>query len=187
MTPRPPGGERGIALVAVMSASALVLALGLSLALTTTIEVGIVPAVMDLEYEPETTHLWAVCDNTCDGRIAALDIAGNGRFAATGVFERPAGMLNYNNEGFTLAPQAECVGGAKPAFWTDDTAVGGHVLRSGTFNCTMPDPVAPLPTATATADASPTRWPRPRRSRQWLRRRPPPRQWTAPRRSSGSR
>ena len=41
MTPRAPACERGVALVAVMSASALVLALGLSLALTTTIEVGI--------------------------------------------------------------------------------------------------------------------------------------------------
>jgi hypothetical protein len=38
---RDPGDERGIALIAVMSASALLLALGLSLALTTTVEVGI--------------------------------------------------------------------------------------------------------------------------------------------------
>lgn len=36
-----PSGESGVALVAVMSASALLLALGLSLALTTTVEVGI--------------------------------------------------------------------------------------------------------------------------------------------------
>jgi len=41
MIARPVGSERGIALVAVMSASTLLLALGLSLALTTTIEVGI--------------------------------------------------------------------------------------------------------------------------------------------------
>ena len=26
------------------------------------------PGVMDLEYEPESTHLWAVCDDTCDGQ-----------------------------------------------------------------------------------------------------------------------
>jgi len=38
---RDPGAESGIALIAVMSASALLLALGLSLALTTTVEVGI--------------------------------------------------------------------------------------------------------------------------------------------------
>jgi len=41
MSARAPASERGVALVAVMSASALLLALGLSLALTTTIEVGI--------------------------------------------------------------------------------------------------------------------------------------------------
>ena len=41
MKPRPVDSERGIALVAVMTASSLVLALALSLALTTTVEVGI--------------------------------------------------------------------------------------------------------------------------------------------------
>jgi Tfp pilus assembly protein PilX len=41
------GSERGIALVAVMSASSLLLALGLSLALTTTIEVGIATSQRD--------------------------------------------------------------------------------------------------------------------------------------------
>jgi hypothetical protein len=41
MTARAVGSERGIALVAVMSATSLLLALGLSLALTTTVEVGI--------------------------------------------------------------------------------------------------------------------------------------------------
>jgi hypothetical protein len=41
LTTQPAAGERGIALVAVMTASSLLLALGLSLALTTTIEVGI--------------------------------------------------------------------------------------------------------------------------------------------------
>jgi len=41
MTAHAIGSERGIALVAVMSATSLLLALGLSLALTTTVEVGI--------------------------------------------------------------------------------------------------------------------------------------------------
>lgn len=41
MTSRALASERGVALIAVMSASSLLLALGLSLALTTTVEVGI--------------------------------------------------------------------------------------------------------------------------------------------------
>ncbi len=32
------------------------------------------PAVMDLEYEPETNKLWAVSDDTCNGRSTTLEI-----------------------------------------------------------------------------------------------------------------
>jgi Ca2+-binding RTX toxin-like protein len=107
------------------------------------------PAVMDLEYEPESTHLWAVCDDTCEGRTATLDIApagGNaGRFVVTNTYERPAGMANLNNEGFAIAPQAECVSGLKPVFWSDDTNnIGANALRAGTLNCTvLPSPPPP--------------------------------------------
>ena len=80
---------------------------------------------MDLEYEPESTHLWAACDNNCGGRTATLDIAPAGpkagHFVVTNTYERPAGMPDLNNEGFAIAPQAECVGGLKPVFWSDDT------------------------------------------------------------------
>jgi hypothetical protein len=100
------------------------------------------PSVMDLEFEPETGHLWAVCDDTCNGRTTTLDIApsgGNaGRFVVTGSFERPTGMPNVNNEGFAIAPRAECVNGVKPVFWSDDNATDGHALRAGTLNCTPP-------------------------------------------------
>jgi Ca2+-binding RTX toxin-like protein len=108
-----------------------------------TIESGF-PAVMDLEYEPESTHLWAACDDSCDGRTQRFDVAqsgvNDGKFAATNAYDRPAGMANLNNEGFAISPQAECVGGFKPAFWLDDTntAPGGNALRSGTLNCTVP-------------------------------------------------
>lgn len=109
------------------------------------------PAVMALEYEPETAHLWAACDNGCDGRTATLDIDAGGRFVVTHTYARPAGMTNLNNEGFTITPQAECAGGLKPVFWTDDSGTDGHAIRSGTINCTVPvaDPVptpgTPLP------------------------------------------
>ncbi|MEV7346072.1 lamin tail domain-containing protein [Streptomyces sp. NPDC093544] len=94
------------------------------------------PGVMDLEFEPETGHLWAACDDTCEGRTATLDIDAQGRFTATAVHDRPTGMPNYNNEGFAIAPQAACTGGHKPVVWSDDANDDGHALRAGTLPCT---------------------------------------------------
>jgi hypothetical protein len=105
------------------------------------------PAVMDLEYEPESTHLWAACDDSCDGRTETLDIAqaggSAGSFVATNAYDRPAATPNLNNEGFAIAPQAECVGGHKPVFWSDDSNTGGIALHSGTLNCTVLPPPPP--------------------------------------------
>ena len=102
------------------------------------------PQVMELEYEPESKHLWAMCDNSCDGRTRPWTSHSPARttasFVVTDTFERPAGMANLNNEGFAIAPQAECVGGLKPVFWTDDGNADQHALRAGTLNCTVPPP-----------------------------------------------
>lgn len=94
------------------------------------------PSVMELYVEPETQKLWVVCDDTCQGRSAKFDVTSAGVFAADAYYERPTGMANLNNEGFTLAPRAECVGGTKPAFWSDDSSTGGYALREGTVTCT---------------------------------------------------
>lgn len=108
------------------------------------------PKIMDLEYEPETTHLWAVCDDSCNGQTKTLDIAqsggSDGHFVVTNTYERPAASDNLNNEGFAIAPQKECVANLKPTFYSDDSNTGGHALRQGTLNCTVlpadsdPDP-----------------------------------------------
>ncbi|GGS21875.1 hypothetical protein Snoj_22880 [Streptomyces nojiriensis] len=92
--------------------------------------------VMDLEFEAATGHLWAACDDTCQGRTSTLDIDAQGKFTATAVHDRPTGMPNYNNEGFAIAPQSACTAGHKPVVWSDDTNDGGHALRAGTLNCT---------------------------------------------------
>ncbi|WP_433211181.1 lamin tail domain-containing protein [Dactylosporangium sp. CS-047395] len=96
-------------------------------------------SVMDLQYEPETGPIWAACDDTCGGRTATLDVDASGKLAVTKVYERPAGLPNYNNEGFAIAPQSECVAGQKRVWWSDDTNDEGHALRAGTINCTVPD------------------------------------------------
>ena len=123
--------------------------------------------VQDLEYEPETKLLWAACDDNCQGRTATLDINGGGRFAVTAYYERPGGMPNLNNEGFAIAPQAECANKLKPAFWLDDSnPLGGNALRVGTIRCTVPT-VPPeatptvVPTAVPTASPTPTPTPTP--------------------------
>ncbi|WP_230686289.1 lamin tail domain-containing protein [Catellatospora vulcania] len=92
-------------------------------------------AVMDLEWEPATGRLWAVCDDTCSGRATTLTVNAQGRFVATSTHNRPTGMSNYNNEGFAIAPQSACVGGAKQVLWSDDGNDSSHALRSGTLSC----------------------------------------------------
>ncbi|WP_405014831.1 lamin tail domain-containing protein [Kitasatospora sp. NBC_01539] len=94
------------------------------------------PGVMDLEFEAATGHLWAVCDDTCNGRTSTLDINAQGQFAVTHTYDRPTGMPDYNNEGFAVAPQSACTAGQKPVVWSDDSNDGGHALRAGTLNCT---------------------------------------------------
>ena len=107
-------------------------------------------SVMELEYEPETTHLWAMCDNNCQGRSVTLDINPvTGKFVVTNMYARPGGMDNFNNEGFAIAPQAECVNGLKPTFYAEDSDANGHTLRGGTINCTpLPPVMVPDPTPT---------------------------------------
>ncbi|MDO9352390.1 MAG: hypothetical protein Q7T55_01755, partial [Solirubrobacteraceae bacterium] len=66
-----------------------------------------------------------------------------------------------NNEGFAIAPQAECVGGLKSVFWADDSATNGHAIRSGKLNCTAASAPTPTPTPTPAPGANPTPTPAP--------------------------
>ncbi|MEV7723687.1 lamin tail domain-containing protein [Streptomyces sp. NPDC087917] len=91
--------------------------------------------VMELQWEPQASRLWAVCDDTCSGRHRTLGVDASGAFVTTAVLNRPSGMPNLNNEGFSIAPAGECVGGTKPVYWSDDSNTGGHALRRGTLTC----------------------------------------------------
>ncbi|WP_182920333.1 lamin tail domain-containing protein [Nocardioides cavernaquae] len=91
--------------------------------------------VMDLSFDTQTGKLWAACDDNCTGRSAVLDVNASGAFAAEVINERPTGMANLNNEGFTLAPAADCVAGSKPVFWSDDSNTGGFAIRKGSITC----------------------------------------------------
>jgi hypothetical protein len=92
--------------------------------------------VMDLHFDRDLNDLWAVCDDTCNGRSAILRIDTSGKFTVGGVFERPAQMPNLNNEGFAIAPLTQCVDSKRPVFWADDSETGGHAIRRGSLTCT---------------------------------------------------
>jgi hypothetical protein len=97
------------------------------------------PGVMALEFDRDLNDLWAVCDDGCQGRSAVLRIdPATGTFAVARVFERPGEMPNLNNEGFAVAPTAECLSNRRPAYWADDSETGGHAVRRGTLPCTPP-------------------------------------------------
>lgn len=92
------------------------------------------PSVMALEFDGGLGELWAVCDDGCQGRSAVLTVDG-GAFTVAESFERPAGMDNLNNEGFAIAPLAECSADVRPAIWADDGDTAGQSLRQGTVSC----------------------------------------------------
>ncbi len=94
--------------------------------------------VMDLRFDRETNDLWAICDDSCQGRSAILRINAAGKFVLEELYERPAGMPNLNNDGFTIAPMSECVANRRPVFWSDASETSGHSIRRGSLNCTPP-------------------------------------------------
>ncbi|GGY10021.1 hypothetical protein GCM10010510_65040 [Streptomyces anandii JCM 4720] len=91
--------------------------------------------VMELQWEPQASRLWVVCDDNCNGQHRTMQIDKSGNFAVTAVLNRPKGMPDFNNEGFTLAGADECANGSKPVYWADDSNDDDHALRKGTVAC----------------------------------------------------
>ena len=91
--------------------------------------------VMELQWEPQASRLWIVCDDTCNGQHRTAKVNAAGAFALTAVYNRPTGMGNYNNEGFAVAGADQCVSGSKPVYWADDSNDSGHALRKGSISC----------------------------------------------------
>ncbi len=114
------------------------------------------PHLADVNFDPERQRLWAVTDDTHDGKSSQLKVT-SGVFVVDTAFDRPAGMPNLNNEGLAIAPQSTCVDGKKEVVWSDDGDTDGHSLRSGTINCTAV-PHDPLITADVTGTQAPSGW-----------------------------
>jgi hypothetical protein len=98
-------------------------------------------SIMDLSYDREVGYLWGYCDNTCANKATVFRLdtspgsATAGRFLASRVFDHPSSLGSSNNEGIAFAPEAECSGGQKSFFWSDDDQLAGHALRRGTIPC----------------------------------------------------
>jgi hypothetical protein len=98
------------------------------------------PGVMALEFDRDTSYLWAWCDDTCGNQATILRVEDNpaapraGRFGVRRRLQRPAGLPNLNHEGMSLAPASECSDGKKSVFWVEDGS-DDHVLRRGSVPC----------------------------------------------------
>jgi hypothetical protein len=99
------------------------------------------PHLADVTFDADRQRLWAVTDDTHNGKTSLLQLK-NGVFGVAEAFDRPAGMPNLNNEGFALAPESRCVNGVKEVVWSDDGDTGGFSLRAGTINCAQGPAVA---------------------------------------------
>jgi hypothetical protein len=93
-----------------------------------------------MHFDRETGYLWAYCDNTCGNKAAILEIesaAGptKGKFALRRIIDHGSTLPDSNNEGFTIAPESECVSGQKPVYWSDDSNFASHAIRRDTVPC----------------------------------------------------
>jgi Lamin Tail Domain len=114
-------------------------------------------SVMDLQFDNETNELWAVCDDGCSGKSAVFRVSPvTGNFTRVALFDRPTGLPNVNNEGFTFAPLAECSAGTRPAFWADDNNTLGNSLRQGSLPCAAVSSAIPIPSAVTTTTVTAT-------------------------------
>jgi len=93
--------------------------------------------IMALEFDGELSKLWASCDGTCSGMLTRLQVDAAGDFVVVEMLDRPDGLPDENNEGFTISPLAECVGSERPVFWIDDKETDGHALRRGSLACSV--------------------------------------------------
>lgn len=115
-----------------------------------------------LERNGDNTFIWAVTDDTHDGKTSVLKLDESGAFVVDAAYNRPAGMPNLNNEGMAIAPDSRCVDGRKEVLWSDDGDTDGHSLRRGSLDCTAPAQSQPTITAEVTSET-------PRLANGWYR------------------
>ena len=109
--------------------------------------------VMDASFDADLGGIWAHCDNTCGNATSLLTIGTDGRFAVDRTYLSPAGLPNYNLEGFAVAPASTAVDGQRQVLWADDGNRFGHSLWAGTLPVDLGVPADDAVTLTTTATA----------------------------------
>jgi hypothetical protein len=95
-------------------------------------------SIQSMFFDKDTGYLWSVCDNTCDGLLDVHQLNNtSGKFEIIATYNRPTTMPNFNNEGFTISPSAECdvQTGQRYVYWSDDDNDDGHSIRRDTIPC----------------------------------------------------
>ncbi len=92
-------------------------------------------SIMDLSFDRDVGDLWAYCDDTCGNIASVFGFGGDGRLQLRRIYEPPTGLPDSNNEGIAIAPEAECAGGFKSFYWSDDADLNGHAIRRGDIPC----------------------------------------------------
>lgn len=96
---------------------------------------------VDLSFDRENNALWALCDGACKGRMAVLEVETNpgsadaGHFVMRALVTPPKSVKDMNNEGLTMAPEAECTNNRKSFYWADDEETSGYALRRSAIAC----------------------------------------------------
>ena len=94
-----------------------------------------------LYFDREVEQLWFICGVSCNNATSLLGVEQNpaspnfGRFKVLKKYAAPTTMPAVNNEGIAVAGEAQCVGGLKDFFWTDDGETGSHALRRDQVPC----------------------------------------------------
>ena len=97
---------------------------------------------MDLLFDTETNLLFDTCDELCGTTLRTFALnPKSGKFELQHTYAPPEQMSDeIANEGFALAPRAQCSDGTRPVFWADDGDTDGHSLRAGTIDCSVTGP-----------------------------------------------
>ena len=92
-------------------------------------------AISGLYFDHYVGQLWTQTDNCCNGVQHVFRVV-DGSFQSIGRYDRPAGMGDFNTEGFTTTPETLCgADGTKPVFWADDSNDSNHAIREGRVDC----------------------------------------------------
>lgn len=114
-------------------------------------------AVMEVVWIQERGELWALCDNTCGGRVVILAIV-DGAFQVSEELQLPEEVAGHNLEGLAVG---NCRNGTMLTVWSDDNAADGHAIWESTLPCSRPlssgdgeSPRGDVPEAVATTSVA---------------------------------